>query len=186
MTGQGCLPVVFPPENDERLSSWIARLAPFYAMTVSEFVSALGLQGHDVFDLEWRISDGEEGLIAARTGLSREAVQAMTFRDLRSAARMMVARMNRYTCLLCPEEVHHKSAALPWKFRCPVHGLEFRDVTGAALSDRFGRDRFKTLEGCGVHSGRGQNDTLRVFAMSFHDIEDGIFVDAEIPCNPTI
>ena len=34
MSGPGRLPVVFPPATDERLSSWIARMAPFYAMTV--------------------------------------------------------------------------------------------------------------------------------------------------------
>ena len=63
MTGRGRLPVVYVPDADERLSSWAARMAPFYAMTVSEFVSALGLQGHDVFDLEWRLSEGQGALI---------------------------------------------------------------------------------------------------------------------------
>ena len=76
--GRGRLPVVYAPEADERLSSWAARMAPFYAMTVSEFVAALGLQGQDVFDLEWRLSEGQGALIAARTGLSPEVVQAMT------------------------------------------------------------------------------------------------------------
>ena len=59
MTGCGRLPVVYAPEADERLSSWIARVASFYAMTVAEFVAELGLQGQDVFDLEWRLSEGE-------------------------------------------------------------------------------------------------------------------------------
>lgn len=59
MTGRGRLPVVYAPEADERLSSWIARMAAFYAMTVSEFVAVLGLQGCDVFDLEWRLSEGQ-------------------------------------------------------------------------------------------------------------------------------
>lgn len=53
MIGQGLLPVVFPPEADERLSSWIARMAPFYAMTVPEFLTELGFSGRDMFDLEW-------------------------------------------------------------------------------------------------------------------------------------
>jgi hypothetical protein len=53
VTGQGRLPVVFPPEADERLSSWLARMTTFYAMTVPEFVAELGLPGRDVFDLEW-------------------------------------------------------------------------------------------------------------------------------------
>ncbi|HBM60564.1 MAG: TniQ family protein [Alphaproteobacteria bacterium] len=145
--GRGRLPVVYAPEADERLSSWAARMAPFYAMTVSEFVAALGLQGHDVFDLEWRLSERQGAQIAARTGLLLEAVQAMTFRELGPQAHMMIARKNQYPCPHCPVGLHHKSAALPWRFRCPVHGVEFRDATGETLSDRFGTDCFHNLEG---------------------------------------
>ncbi|MDF1710361.1 MAG: hypothetical protein P1U72_19915, partial [Paracoccaceae bacterium] len=86
-------------------------------------------------------------LIAARTGLSPEAVQAMTFRELGSAARMMIARKNRFSCPHCPEDLHRKAAALPWRFYCPVHAVEFRDATGETLSARFGTDCFKKLEG---------------------------------------
>jgi hypothetical protein len=113
VTGCGRLPVVYAPEVDERLSSWAARMAPFYAMTVSEFVAALGLKGHDVFDLEWRLSEGQGALIAARTGLLPEAVQAMTFRELGSAARMMIVRKNRSPCPHCSEDLHRKAAAQP-------------------------------------------------------------------------
>ena len=147
MTGCGRLPVVYAPEADERLSSWIARMASFYAMTVAEFVAELGLQGQDVFDLEWRLSEGEGALIAARTGLVLETVQAMTFREFGPQARMMIARKNRSPCSHCPEDLHRKAAALPWRFRCPVHGVELRDATGVTLSDRFGTDCFKKLEG---------------------------------------
>jgi hypothetical protein len=45
-------------------------MAQFHTMTASEFVAALGLTGHDVFDLEWRLSEGQGALIAARTNLS--------------------------------------------------------------------------------------------------------------------
>ncbi|WP_323039530.1 TniQ family protein [Gemmobacter sp.] len=143
MTGRARLPFVYAPEADERLSSWIARMAAFYAMTVSEF----GLQGCDVFDLEWRLSEGQGALIAARTGLSTVAVQAMTFRELGAAARMMIARKNRYLCRLCPEELHRKPAALPWRLRCLLHGVGFRDATGATLLDVFGAGCFDELEG---------------------------------------
>lgn len=148
MTGQGRLPVVFPPEIDERLSSWFARMATFYALTVPEFVAELGLSGRDAFDLEWRLSAGEGALIAARTGLSAETVQAMTFRDMVPAARMMVARKNRHHCPLCPSGVHRKSTALPWRFRCPIHGVELHDATGATLPNMLGAGRFTELETC--------------------------------------
>lgn len=137
MTGQGRLPVVFPPEADERLSSWITRMAPFYAMTVPEFLAELGFSGRDVFDLEWRLSEGEGALIGARTGLSVEVLQAMTFGELIPEARMMIRR-NWHRCPQCLGVVQSKSAALPWVFLCPVHGADLEDVTGGSLSELLG------------------------------------------------
>jgi len=145
VTGQGHLPVVFPPEADERLSSWIARLAPFYAMTVPEFLSELGFPGRDVFDLEWRLSEGEGAVIATRTGCSAEAVQAMTFGELIPEARVIIRR-NWHRCPRCAAEVQGKSAALPWVFRCPVHGADLEDVTGGILSDLLGAGRLAAME----------------------------------------
>lgn len=146
MSGPGRLPVVFPPATDERLSSWIARMAPFYAMTVPEFVAELGLPGRDMFDLEWRLSEGQGALIGHRTGLSEAAVQAMTFRDVVPEARMIIARKNRGHCPLCPTDVHRKPAALPWAFRCPVHSLELREAGGLTLSQTLSPERFTAME----------------------------------------
>jgi len=146
VTVQGRLPIVFPPEIDERLSSWLARMATFYALTGPQFVAELGLSGRDAFDLEWCLSAGEGALIAARTGLSAETAQAMTFRDMVPAARMMIARKNRHHCPLCPSGVHQKSTALPWRFRCPIHGVELHDATGATLSNMLGAVHFTELE----------------------------------------
>jgi len=146
VTGQGRLPVVFRPETDERLSSWLARLASLYAMTLSEFLTELGLSGRDVFDLEWRLSEGEEALIAARTGLSAEALYAMTFGEMVPEGRMMIARKNRHYCPSCPADVHHKSAALPWVFHCSAHCTDLPDATGVTLPDMLGARRIAALE----------------------------------------
>ena len=145
MTGRERLPVVLAPERDERLSSWIARMAPFYAMTVPEFLAELGFSGRDVFDLEWRLSEEEGALIAARTGCSIEALQVMTFGDVIPEARMMIRR-NWHHCPQCPADVQSKSAALPWVFRCPVHGAELEDVTGGFLSDLLDAGRLAAME----------------------------------------
>lgn len=146
MSGPGRLPVVFPPETDERLSSWVARMAPFYAMTVPEFLVELGLLGRDMFDLEWRLSEGEGALIAHRTGLSEASVQAMTFWGLVPEAQMLIARKNRHRCPVCPADVHRKSAAFPWAFRCPVHSLELCKAGGLTLSETLSPERFTALE----------------------------------------
>lgn len=102
MTGQGRLPVVFPPAIGERLSTWFTRMGAFYAMTVPEFVAELGLSERNVFDLEWRLSAGEGALIAARTGVSEVALQAMTFQEITPDARIMIARKTWHHCPSCP------------------------------------------------------------------------------------
>lgn len=146
MTGQGRLPVVFPPEADERLSSWLARMATFYAMTVSEFLGELGLLQRDVFDLEWCLSEGEGALIAARTGLSEVSLQVMTCRDFVPGARIMVARKNRHRCAECRADVHRKALALPWTFLCPIHGADLYEVGDATLPELLGPERFAALQ----------------------------------------
>lgn len=146
MTGQGRLPVVFPPEIDERLSSWLARMAIFYALTVPEFVAELGLSGRDVFDLEWRLSAGEGALIAARTGLSGVALQAMTYSEFVPDARIMIARKRWHCCPDCPADVHRKAVALPWTFSCAIHSTDLRDFGAATLPDFLGPVRFAALQ----------------------------------------
>lgn len=143
--GQGRLPVVFPPEPDERLSSWLTRMAAFYAMTVPEFVAELGLSGCDVFDLEWRLSEGEGALIAARTGVPEVALQAMTYSEFVPDARIMIARKSRHCCPECPTDVHRKAAALPWTFSCAIHSTDLHDVGAATLADILGPARFDAL-----------------------------------------
>ena len=144
--GQGCLLVVFPPEADERMSSWLSRLASFYAMTVSEFIATLGFPGRDVFDLEWRLSEGEGALLAAKTGVTETALQAMTYSETVPAARIMIARKNRHHCPSCPADLHRKATALPWTFRCPIHGTDLQDATGVPLWVVLGPSRLAGLQ----------------------------------------
>lgn len=146
MTRQGRLPVVFPPEADERLSSWLTRMAAFYAMTVPEFVAELGMSERNVFDLEWRLSEGEGALIAARTGVSEVALQAMTFQEITPDGRIMIARKTRHHCPSCPADVHRKAASFPWMFQCPIHSIDFRDVGSAILPDILGSAHLAALQ----------------------------------------
>jgi len=146
LTGEGGrLPVVLPPDTDERLSSWLSRMAPFYAMSVSEFLAELDLAGRDVFDLEWRLSEGEGARIAGRTGLSENKLQNMTFCEIVPEARIMIARKDRHHCPLCPVDVQRKTAVFPWTFRCPVHRVDYRTTNGATLAETFGGEQLTVL-----------------------------------------
>ena len=120
-------------------------MGAFYAMTLHEFVAELGLSGRNVFDLEWRLSEGEGALIAARTGVSVVALQAMTYREFVPDARIMIARTTRHRCPDCPADVHRKAAALPWTFSCAIHSTDLRDVGAATLADILGPARFDAL-----------------------------------------
>jgi hypothetical protein len=120
-------------------------MAVFYAMTVPEFVAELGLSGRDVFDLEWRLSEGEGALIAARTGVPEVALQAMTYSEFVPDARIMIARKSRHCCPDCPADVHRKAAALPWTFSCAIHSTDLRDVGAATLADILEPAQFDAL-----------------------------------------
>lgn len=127
------LPVVLKPEPDERLLSWLGRMAWLYGMPIGSFLECCGLPRWDVNDLEWRLGGGEGALLAARTGMTVEALRAMTFDMTAPHARMMVARGSRYVCPLCPGGIQRKSMALPWNFWCPVHRVRLAARGGRNL-----------------------------------------------------
>jgi hypothetical protein len=88
----------------------------------------------------------------------------------------MVARKNRHRCVECQGDVQRKALSLPWMFRCPVHGMELRDATGATLSEMLGADRFTELETCAAAGaavldswarGEGQSDLGPVEILAF-------------------
>ncbi|MGC1860616.1 MAG: TniQ family protein [Methylocystis sp.] len=139
-----CLPVAPPPMADERLSSWLARLAKLYGVTIGGLLEHFGLReinvGSDFLgDLDWRLGAAEAAAIAAATGRIPPALRAMTFAELRPRARALIARRGRRVCPVCAGDpmVARKSAALPWVFWCPLHGARMRPLTGATLPDIF-------------------------------------------------
>lgn len=145
------LPVAPRPEFDERLSSWLHRLARLYAMPIDAFLEFCGLSGRGIGDLEWRLGGGKGALLASRTGMDVEALRALTFAEIAPPARLMIAARSRYVCPLCPNGIHRKTAALPWNFGCAEHGTRLRPRGGGrlqtllpeqqlALHDSYARD----------------------------------------------
>jgi len=83
------LPVAPRPETDERLSSWLARTAAIYRLPVGALLAHCGLVRADPFVLEKGLAAGEGALLAERTGVSPEAIEAMTFREIAAPAHGM-------------------------------------------------------------------------------------------------
>lgn len=127
------LPVVPRPEPDERLSSWLSRLARLYGMPTEAFLECCGLGCRGIADLEWRLGGGEGTSLAARTGMTVEALRMLTFREIAPHARPIVARGSRYVCPRCPADIHRKTVALPWNFRCCEHHIRFAASDGRRL-----------------------------------------------------
>ena len=78
-----CLPVAPPPMVDERLSSWLARLAEPYGVTIGGLLEHFGLReinvGLDFLgDLDWRLGAAEAAAIAAATGRNPPASTSTT------------------------------------------------------------------------------------------------------------
>lgn len=131
----GLLPVVPRPAHDERLSCWLHRLARFYAMPFDAFLQLCGLSRNDAAALEWRLGEGEGAILASHTGLTFDALRAMTFEGIAPHARFTVALGSRYVCPGCSPGIHRKRAAFPWNFWCREHDLRFDARGGRKLQE---------------------------------------------------
>ena len=147
------LPVAPRPVTGERLSSWLARLAELYGVTVGGLLSHFGMreteEGADFLDdLEWRLGEKEAASISTATGQSLAALRAMTFVEVRPRARPLIARRGRRACPDCAGDpvIARKSQALPWVFWCPIHGSRMRPLHGPLLADRFSGEVLARLD----------------------------------------
>lgn len=140
MRGEGArptprLPGSPRPAADERLSSWLARLAAFYLVPVQDLLAHVGLPGASLAAFEATLP-AEADRLAIATGQSRAALETMTFASLIPQARALIAPVRRRICPHCvveDEAVRRKGEATPWRFWCPVHGTRFQGVGGSGL-----------------------------------------------------
>lgn len=141
------LPVVPRPQPGERLASWVNRLARLYAMPVEGLLECCGLRCRNITDLEWRLGGGQGALLSSRTGVTVEALRALTFSEIAPAARPVIALRSRYVCPNCSGDVHLKSAALPWNFWCAHHNERLRPRAGGGLQELLPGQRLTVLDG---------------------------------------
>ena len=87
-------------------------------------------------------------MLAERTGVGPEAIEAMTFRELAAPARTLIARGDRGICPLCAKNpaIRRRDAALPWGFWCAVHGVRRRPLGGEAIETLFGAAALAELD----------------------------------------
>ena len=99
-------------------------------------------------------------MLAERTGLSPEAIDAMTFREFVAPAHGMIARGDRGICPLCADSpaIRRREAALPWGFWCAVHGVRRRPLVDAPPEILFGAAALKELDPLALAGARRLGD----------------------------
>ena len=135
------LPVAPRPAPEERLSSWLSRIARIYDMSARALLAQFGLAGPSALTLEYGLAAGQGALIAARTGLSAPTIDGMTFSTLAPHARFLIAPSARYFCPCCAENSgdrpEGRGAALDLLvFRARRSALGARKAADGELSSR--------------------------------------------------
>lgn len=128
MVGQGraALPVVPPPVPDERLSSWLARVADHYLVTIEELQTHVGWT-LPLMELERRPGGADLDRIAQAMHLPAVRVAAMTFVDMTERYRSLLRQDSCDACPACAPGFARspllKSSAFAFGFWCPWHRL---------------------------------------------------------------
>lgn len=127
MAGQGraSLPVVPPPVPDERLSSWLTRVADRYLVTVEALQAHVGWRSL-IMELERRPGGADLAHLAQATNFPAGRIVAMTFADAPERYRSLLRQSSCDACPACsPGFVRSpllKSSAFAFGFWCPLHG----------------------------------------------------------------
>ena len=140
------LPVAPRPAANERLCSWLSRIAGVYGMSTGSLLAHFGLSAKHALTLEKGLSAEDMSLIAARTGLSALAIKEMTYACIAPHAHFMIAARATYLCPTCnaAPEICRKDAALPWTFWCSAHGSRLQAREGPPMETSLPGERSRT------------------------------------------
>lgn len=123
--GRAPLPIVPPPFADERLSSWLTRIADVYLVSLDELQAHVGW-ARPALELEREPVLPDLERIAAATSNSVERLLAMTFHGLPSRFRDLLRSEIRETCLVCSRGMQRPPRLRMWSFAfsfwCERHG----------------------------------------------------------------
>lgn len=143
MTGEGRapLPIVPPPFRDERLSSWLERIADVYLVSLDELQAHIGCV-RPALQLEFEPVQADLERIAVATNSSAERLFAMTFRGAPPRYRSLLRPSSREICPACSRGTQRPQRLRGWSFafafwcdrhREPLFGGEMSGVS--ALGD---------------------------------------------------
>lgn len=149
MRGEGRtpLPIVPPPLPEERLSSWLERVADVYLVSLDELQAHVGW-ARPALELEREPALSDVECIAAATSSSVERLFAMTFHGLPSRYRNLLRWKAGEICPACSQGMQRPPRLKAWSFAfsfwCERHRqpLFSRDTRGvSALGDYWAARR---------------------------------------------
>jgi hypothetical protein len=143
------LPITVVPLPGEALESWIAAYARRLHSTGSDLIAHLGLGGSRIAHMTLRLHDHEAAALERATGVSRQALAAMTLQPHDGlaiaitpgrralASRFPAGRFGNARTRYCPQCLAHDDGRgpltwrLPWSFACPLHRVLLLDFCPA-------------------------------------------------------
>ena len=126
MAGEGRpLPVAPRPCPDERLSSWLARLADLYQVSLEELQEHVGW-ARPAAALDFEPSGADLARIAQATAMPIDRLLDMTFATAPPRVRALARRGDQNVCLACGALERPPARLRAWAFAfafwCPQHG----------------------------------------------------------------
>ena len=135
------LPVIPRALADERLSSWLARMAAIYLVSPGELVAHIGLCAKRIHDLDLNPHADDIARLVIATGVSAPRLSRMTFRDAPASLRGFINVESEEICPSCVDEARPgvsprlREWTYPFAFWCAKHGrrLKSADIGGVGV-----------------------------------------------------
>lgn len=137
------LPVIPRALADERLSSWLARMAGIYLVSTEELLAHIGLRAKRIHDLDLDPNADDIARLAVATGVSAPRLSRMTFRDAPASLRGFINVESEEICPSCVDEARPGGSprlrewTYPFALWCAKHGrsLKSADIGGVGVLD---------------------------------------------------
>ena len=137
------LPVVLPPVADELLSSWIARHGAFYNVSPRAMLRHAVPNARSLRAADDHLTDEQGRLLAHSFRRELSSIRSMTFVNIQSSARRLIAAEAIQTCQTCAVDKANVGVTTPilrswrqaWRVTCPVCRSHLRAIVQGGVTN---------------------------------------------------
>ena len=138
------LPVVLPPAADELLSSWIARHGAFYNVSARAMLRHAVPKARSLRAADDHLTEEQGRLLAHIFRRELSGIRRMTFVNIQSSARRLIAAEAIQTCQTCAVDKADVGVKAPilrswrqaWRITCPVCRSHLRAIGQGSVINR--------------------------------------------------